>query len=135
VKTFKLTAIFFLLFSGVFGVTAFHHHMRLRADSKLIGPAAAISSDHSTAYTSFTFDKTIPPMDDNDLLADDSLDDDDDGYFSPKEKISSENNLCTDFTSYNYNLNNCCKGLQFSSHSATSYHPHRNFISRRVFRI
>ncbi len=129
-KTFKLTAIFFFLFSGVFGVTAFHHHLTLSADSKLIGCPAAFSSNLNTTSI---FDKTIPPSDDNDLLADDSLDDDD--SFSTREKTSSEDYVCIDFTSYSYNLHHFCNDLPFRFYRTDLNHPHRHFISLRVFRL
>ncbi|MCW3084628.1 MAG: hypothetical protein JWP12_1994 [Bacteroidetes bacterium] len=131
-KTLRLTALLFLLFSGVFGVSVFNHHLQLNADSKVTGYVVSqppILSDSSTV-----FDKTIPPLDDNDLLADDSLDDDDDGYFSPREKISAEVSTCVDATPY-YNLHHFSNDLKFRSYHTNFYYPHCSFISLRVFRL
>mgnify|MGYP001544987003 CR=1 FL=1 len=130
-KTFKFTAILFLLFSGVFGVSAFHHHLLLPADSKLIGYTAATPAD-LLANTAI-LGKTIAPLDDNDFL-DDSIDDEDDGCFSPKEKISSDGGTCIDaalYPGFHYFSND----VKFKAYRASFFHPHRHFISLRVFRL
>ena len=135
-KTFKLTAIFLLLFSGVFGVTVFHH--QLKAGSKITGSSATLSNSLNSNIAAI-FDKGVSPQDDNDVLADDSLDDDDDGCFSPREKHTSESNVCIDaipHSSHNYGLSHFCNyRLSKIYQGNVSHLSHRNFISLRVFRL